>query len=273
MNVQFLIIDPQDSFCHPTKGELYVDGADKDMERLAVCIQSNIRNINDIHVTLDTHHELDVAHPLFWLNDKGEHPSPFTLISQKDVEQGVWNPFNPQMPSPPYGSLRDRMIHYTGQLEKNNRYVLNIWPPHCRIGTPGHNVSSIIMEQLRNWELSRYGMVDFVTKGSNLWTEHYSAVQADVPDPADPSTQLNTRLIQTLEQSDILVISGEASSHCVANSIRDISRDFGEDMMKKCILLTDCMSPVPGFEQLADDFFSDMIAKGMKTATTQTLSF
>jgi nicotinamidase-related amidase len=116
-------------------------------------------------------------------------------------------------------------------------------------------------------------MVDYVTKGSNLWTEHYSAVQADVPDPSDPSTQLNTGLIQTLEQADVLIMAGEASSHCVANSIRDISRDFGEDMMKKCVLLLDCMSPVPGFEQLADDFFADMTAKGMNTATTQTLKF
>jgi DNA-binding transcriptional ArsR family regulator len=44
-------------------------------------------------------------------------------------------------------------------------------------------------------EKENFKMVDFVTKGSNYWTEHYSAVQADVPDSQDPTTMLNTELI------------------------------------------------------------------------------
>ena len=32
--------------------------------------------------------------------------------------------------------------------------------------------------------------------GANPWTEHYSAVQADVPDPQDPATQLNRALVE-----------------------------------------------------------------------------
>ena len=30
-----------------------------------------------------------------------------------------------------------------------------------------------------------------LSKGENPWTEHYSAVLAEVPDPADEHTQLN----------------------------------------------------------------------------------
>jgi hypothetical protein len=44
-----------------------------------------------------------------------------------------------------------------------------------------------------------------VTKGSNMFTEHY-AVFADVPDPKDPSTQLNTPFI---EEADVIIFSGE----------------------------------------------------------------
>lgn len=266
--LEFLIIDPQNSFCHSTEGELFVPGADKDAERLAKLIDTLLYEIDDIHVTLDTHHELDVAHPIFWVNDKGEHPSPFTGISKEDVVTGAWKPFNPKLACPPHGTLLDRMIEYVTKLEENGRYQLTVWPPHCRIGTPGHNVIEPLREAFRKWELSRYAMISYVTKGSNIFTEHYSGVEADVPDPEDPTTHLNTELIQTLEKADLIVFSGEASSHCVANTIRDIVKNFGEETIKKCVLLEDAMSPVPGFEQFADDFFQEMIAKGMQIAKT-----
>jgi len=270
--LELLIIDPQNSFCDPHEGELYVPGAEKDMERLAKFVDRLLYDIYDLHVTLDTHHELDVAHPIFWVNNKGEHPQPFTQISHQDVINGVWTPFNSKLPCPPYGTLLDRMIHYVAKLEEGSRYQLTIWPPHCRIGTPGHNVYAPLRNTLQKWELSRYAMVDYVTKGSNVFTEHYSGVQADVPDPEDPTTHLNTRLIQTLEKADLIVFSGEASTHCVANTIRDIIKNFGAETIKKCILLEDAMSPVPGFEHLADEFFRDMKQQGMQIVKTTDFS-
>ena len=271
--LEFLIIDPQNSFCHPTKGELFVPGADKDVERLATLIDKLLSEIDDIHVTLDTHHELDVAHPIFWINDKGEHPAPFTGISKEDVLTGTWKPFNPELPCSPHETLLDRMVEYVTKLEENGRYQLTIWPPHCRIGTPGHNVAEPLREAFRKWELSRYATIDYINKGSNIFTEHYSGVQADVPDQEDPTTHLNTELIQTLEKADLIVFGGEASSHCVANTIWDIVKNFGEETVKKCVLLEDAMSPVAGFEQFADDFFQEMIAKGMQIAKTTSFQF
>lgn len=270
--LELLVIDPQNSFCHPTEGELYVPGADKDAERLAKLVDKLLYDIADIHVTLDTHHELDVAHPIFWVNSKGEYPAPFTGISKQDVINGVWTPFNSKLACPPYGTLLDRMIDYVTKLEESGRYQLTIWPPHCRIGTPGHNVVKPLREAFQKWELNRYAMVSYVTKGSNIFTEHYSGVQADVPDPEDPTTHLNTELIETLEKADIIVFSGEASSHCVANTIRDIVKDFGEDTLKKCVLLEDAMSPVPGFEQFADEFFQEMKDKGIQITKTTNFS-
>jgi hypothetical protein len=41
-----------------------------------------------------------------------------------------------------------------------------------------------------------------VTKGENPWTEHYSAVQAEVPDDDDPRTQLNRTADRRLDQAD-----------------------------------------------------------------------
>ena len=270
--VVLLIIDPQNSFCHPTEGELYVKGAEQDMGRLADLINRFSSVIDAIYVTLDTHHELDVAHPIFWRNAHGEHPAPFTPISKQDVLTGVWQPFDPHLPSPPFATLQERMVEYVIRLEQNGRYQLTIWPPHCRIGTPGHNVCEPLRAALRQWELSQYEMIHYIMKGSNQFTEHYSGIQADVPDPTDPSTQLNTDLIHALEQAEMLVFSGEASSHCVAHTVRDIVQHVQQETISKCILLKDAMSPVPGFDAFAEDFFQEMAARGMKMVTTADFS-
>jgi nicotinamidase-related amidase len=115
------------------------------------------------------------------------------------------------------------------------------------------------------WEQD-FSRVDYVTKGHNLWTEHYSAVQADVPDAEDPTTQLNTRLIDTLLSADQVLLSGQALSHCVANTVTDIADNFGNDNISKLVLIEDTSSPVDGFQHLADDFIKTMKARGMQTA-------
>jgi nicotinamidase-related amidase len=255
IKVDLLIIDPQNDFCDP-KGSLYVQGAEDDMTRLSELIKRTSGKLNDIHVTLDTHHLVDVAHPVFWKNSKGEHPVPFTTISLDDVKNGVWVTTLP--------SLQKRMLQYVEALANNNRYPLCIWPPHCLIGSSGHAVIPCVYEQLLEWEKS-FAMVDFVTKGSNLYTEHYSAVKADVPDPTDPSTQINTSLIQSLMKVDMIAIAGEASSHCLANTSLDIANEFGDDSyIKKMVLLKDCTSPVTGFEKLEEDFIKEMTQRGMQ---------
>jgi len=260
--IDLLLIDPQVSFCDPQKGELYVKGADKDMERLATMIKRVKSKIDDIHVTVDSHHYVDVAHPVFWKNSAGQNPSPFTIITSDDVRNGVWNPTNL--------SWRARMISYVESLEKGGKYPLCIWPPHCMIGSEGHNIYPVLFDALLEWEKD-FAMVDYVTKGSNVFTEHYSAIKAEVPDSQDPTTQINTRLINTLMEADVVVIAGEAGSHCLKNTVEDIALSFGDNSYtQKLVLLTDATSPVPGFEQQQEDFIKNMVAQGMQLSTTTT---
>jgi len=67
MKVDLLVIDPQVDFCIPGNA-LVVDGADQDMKRLAAMIDRIGDKIDDIHCTLDQHHLIDIAHPIFWMN-------------------------------------------------------------------------------------------------------------------------------------------------------------------------------------------------------------
>jgi nicotinamidase-related amidase len=128
-----------------------------------------------------------------------------------------------------------------------------------------------VSDALLAWEGKRFGVVDYVTKGSNIFTEHYSAVQADVPDPSDTTTMLNRPLLDMLSNSDVILIAGEALSHCVCSTITDTANSFGEENIKKFILLTDCSSSVSGFEQLGEDFVKDMTKRGMQLAKSTEL--
>jgi len=260
MKVHGLIIDPQQDFASPT-GALFVGGADDDMRRLAVMVDRLGDRVDDYHITLDSHRIVDVAHPIWWKNSAGENPAPFTIITLADLDAGRWTTANP-------GFFR-RSREYVKALEAGGRYPLCIWPEHCLIGSAGHNIAPNLLAALNRWERSVFGVLDIVTKGSNIWTEHYSAVKADVPDPEDPSTQINKSLIKTLMEADLVFIAGEALSHCVANTVRDIAGEFGDDSyVKKLVLITDASSSVTGFEAMGNDFVREMTGRGMQTATT-----
>ena len=259
-----LIIDPQNDFCAPQMGSLYVPGADQDMDRLTQMIDRLRSQLTDIHVTLDSHHLIDIAHPDFWRDSAGNPPPAFTQITADDLRQGRWMTRLP--------SARDRSLNYLETLEHQDRYPHTIWPPHCLIGSAGHNVYTPLFESLRRWEAERFALVDYVTKGSNLWTEHFSAVQAEVPDPMDPSTQINAHLMDTLEQADMILLAGEAGSHCLANTVRDIVKHFSApEYISKMVLLEDATSPVPGFESHQDHFIRDMRQMGMQITNTRDL--
>src|SRR5258708_37887474 len=93
-------------------------------------------------------------------------------------------------------------------------------------------------------------------------------MRAEVPDPEDPATQLNYRLIEALRDSDRVLIAGEAGSHCVANTVQDLVQYLGEGATR-LTLLTDAMSPVPGFEPLQEAFLADMMQRRPGFATTE----
>ncbi|MBC8139361.1 MAG: hypothetical protein H8F28_26085 [Fibrella sp.] len=261
MRVEGLIIDPQVDFCDGRKGTLYVAGADEDTRRLAAMVRRLGKRVDDYHVTLDSHRIVDVAHPIFWKDSTGRNPDPFTIITAADLDSGRWTTTNP-------GFFR-RTQDYVKKLEAGGRYPLCIWPYHCLIGSAGHNIMPELLTALNDWERENFALLDVVTKGSNIFTEHYSAVKADVPDPQDPTTQINKGLIKTLMECDLVFIAGQALSHCVANTVRDIANEFGDDTyVKKLVLLTDASSSVGGFEQLGNDFVREMTARGMQTSTT-----
>ena len=249
-NILF-IIDPQNDF-HPG-GSLGVPGAHEDSQRIANFIRSNRDAIDEIYVSLDSHHRIHIAHGVFWKNSLGEHPPPFTLIRNEDVAAKRWTPVDET--KQPYA------LEYTKALEEKGRFVLCIWPEHCLLGTNGHAVVPILNEALQEWVCQKMKTVAYVHKGMNCLTEMYSAIAAEVPVSDDPSTALNQALIESLHKADKLLFCGEAKSHCVNYTMRDIVAHWQKDP-SALVLLNDCTSAVPGFEEAAQVFEQDMRALG-----------
>lgn len=272
--LHLLVIDPQNDFCDlpeawqptdplsgkPLQPALPVAGAHADMLRVAELIERGREGFAAISVTLDSHHRWDIAHPTFWRDAAGGAVSPFTQITAAEVRAGKYAPRDPRALA--------RALAYLDALEAAGRYTLMVWPVHCEIGTWGHNVHAAVHAACSRWEDGAPGVVNVVSKGSNPWTEHYSAIRAEVPDAADDSTQLNRAFLDLLAQADRVYIAGEAGSHCVKATTEHIADNLPAGSLSKLVLVTDCMSPVAGFDAQYRDFVRDMAARGLQIANS-----
>lgn len=266
------------------RGALVVPGAEADMNRLAALIDRVGGKLDDITVTLDSHQRNGIERPSMYKRvSDGAAPGPFTILGiHSDRRRVVRFEANAQgltQTDEEYTTILPGMMHrggatgkgffgYLEALEARKRYPHVIWPNHCCVGSWGWGVVPNLDAALGRWELNERARINYVPKGNNPDTEHFSAVGAEVPDPRDPSTQLNTRLIQSLEEADIIALAGEARSHCLANSVRDVVSSFSNAAYaQKMVILTDATSDVPGFESFGTNFIKDMVALGAKTST------
>jgi nicotinamidase-related amidase len=254
VSTALLLIDPQNDFCDP-QGSLFVPGADADCARLASYIAHNAGGIDSVYITLDSHDYWNIAHPVFWKDAGGHEPKPFTVISGGALKNGDFAPRDE--------ALAGYVERYVSELEKKRRYQLVLWPPHCLLGSWGHCIQRDVLDAVRGWQTAKRKPVSFVLKGQNPLTEHYSAIEAEVPVNGDPATFANHRLLAELGKADAVIAAGEALSHCVAFTLRDIAAYTGAE---KITLLADCSSSVAGFEQAGKAFVEEMTARGMKRA-------
>ena len=266
--MHLLIIDPQNDFCDFPQGcqpggrretpALPVPGAHADMLRVADIIKRGGAGLSAVSITLDSHHRIDIAHPAFWMDASGQPVQPFTQITAADVAQGKYAPRDT-------GAL-PRTAAYLAALEAAGRYTLMVWPTHCEIGSWGHNVHADVRAAYNSWEEATLRSVTKVVKGANPWTEHYSAIEAEVPDEDDAGTQMNTGFIATLARADRVFITGEAGSHCVKATTEHIVAAWDPAQLSRLVLVLDCMSPVTGFEAQHDGFIRAMRERGVQLA-------
>jgi nicotinamidase-related amidase len=253
--VCLMMVDVQNSFCTPGF-ELFVGGrsgtgAVDDNRRLCQFIYRNLHAITQIVPTMDTHQAMQIFHALFWVNARGEHPAPYTLISEDDVTSGQWQ-FNPALGSGlglDEAYVQRHLLSYTRALNARSKYDLTIWPYHVLLGSIGHALVSAVEEAVFFHSVARYSQPRMQVKGDHPLTEHYSVLGPEVLDgpDGDPIAHKNTFLIEQLLQFDAVIIAGQAKSHCVAWTVDDLLADIlarDRRWAEKVYLLEDCTSPV-----------------------------
>ncbi|UCB49352.1 MAG: isochorismatase [Deltaproteobacteria bacterium] len=279
--VCLVAVDVQNTFCIPDF-ELFVGGrsgtgAIDDNRRLCEFIYRNLDVLSQIAPTMDTHQAMQIFHAIFLVNDKGDHPSPFTLISEEEIEEGLWK-LNPNLChslqiDEDYG--QQHLLKYSKTLKEGGKYDLTIWPYHAMLGGIGHALVSSFEEAAFFHTIARQSQPNFQIKGGNPLTEHYSVLGPEVTEGPNgkPIAEKNTTFIEQLLQFDAVLIAGQAKSHCVAWTIDDLLdaiRTQDMRLAEKVYLLEDCTSPVVitdviDYTDLANEAFQRFADAGMHT--------
>jgi nicotinamidase-related amidase len=250
MRTALVIIDPQNCFMDLPGAPLPVTGATDDMDRLTQLILRNCGVFEQIFISLDTHPLDHISHANRWIDAGGSHPDPFTVISYEDCLTGKWRAANED--------------DWWWQLE----YIRRLKRPH--VIWPVHG-------QMPTWEWGVYDPLDLgligenvmcVEKGMHRDVEQFGIFGAEVPFPDAPETDINHALIAEIDSYDRVIFAGEASSHCVMDSVKQFLEHMPSQDPTKVVLLKDCMSPVTGFEQLAADWLGKMDAVGVRVTTS-----
>jgi nicotinamidase-related amidase len=272
-----LAVDVQNTFCIPDF-ELFVagrsgTGAVDDNRRLCEFIYRNLGTITQIFPSLDTHHAMQVFHAIWLVDEHGDHPAPYTLISAEDIKAGRWriNTAVAKALGIDVDYAERHLAYYTQRLAEGGKYNLTIWPYHAMLGSIGHALVSAVEEAFFFHGIARHSQPDFQVKGNNPFTEHYSILGPEVTDGPDGDRLggKNTELIEKLHTFDAVVVAGQAKSHCMAWTIDDLLEEeaAGERLAERTYLLEDCTSPVvvPGVDYTdeADAAFERYAAAGM----------
>jgi nicotinamidase-related amidase len=265
-------IDCQIGFCVPG-ASLFVPGAVEDTRRTIGWLYANLDKITAMHFSMDTHRIFQIFHPAWWLNERGEHPKPFTPIRYEDVRSGAWKPI---------AHPRESM-EYCKKLESSGKYVLTIWPYHTLLGGVSHALVPALMEAAVFHAVVRKHQTHFETKGTHAMTENYSVLAPEVRELGGQAIgAFNAPFFKMLMDYDRIYVFGQAKSHCVLSTlcdIRDHIQATDPKLAEKVWILEDAMSPVPAppisplppeldFPRIADAAIEDFRKAGMRIVKT-----
>lgn len=262
--IALVLVDYQHDFVDPT-GTLAVPGAQADVARLLHWFYAHAARITTIYASLDTHLPHQIFFSEWWHNPRtGEHPQPFTPISVADITQGRWQ------------AVREAewSMHYARQLAEQAQKELMIWPHHTMQGTQGHMLVAPLSEAIAWHSAARQTQPSYITKGLTNRTEFYGIFGAEVPDPNDATSKLNTDLLNGVLSHDKVYIAGEAKSHCVLETARQLFAHANAHpaLIQRLHLLTDCTSsvqhPTIDFDALAENELAAMKSQGLQLVTS-----
>lgn len=266
--VHFLIVDMQVDFCHP-RGTLFVPGALEDIRRVIEFIYTHAERLTSISCSLDSHYPLQIFHAAWWADGDGNPPEPFTVITRQAVEQGKWRPlFEPEW-----------SVSYVEALQAKSKKELVIWPYHVPVGGVGNSLDPELWSALFWHSIARKAQPTWWIKGGIPGSEHYSVIQPEIDVPDHPQGRRNEALLRAVEEYDEFLVAGEASSHCVLETLADLVEEFRSrpEVLSKIFVLEDCTSPVEhpriDFATIARKKFGEFRKAGVQFVKSTEVKF
>lgn len=251
------LVDVQIDFVFPAPiGRLPVPNAVEDTCRTIEWLYRNVHNITHIAASLDTHMPFHIFFASWWKNAEGGHPAPYTVITAKEVYDGIWQPVTEV----------EWSRYYVETLETVGKKQLMIWPFHCMEGTDGRALVPSLSEAIMYHSGARMDQPTYLPKGTIAHTEFYSVVEPEVKYPEHPEGGLNTKFLQIVSEFDLIYIAGQARSHCVLETMNSLMRHFASqpDIIRKIRFLDDCTSSITGFEEVTERQIQQFQAKGVR---------
>ena len=263
--IALLLVDCQVDFCHPS-GSLYVPGALENISLLTSFIYKNLEHITTIIVTADSHMPQHIFFAPWWINEFGEYPEPFTIITYKDIIAHKWLPVIDTNSS----------IDYVKTLESMGKKQLCIWPCHCLIGSLGQKLMPILAEAIIYHSYMKTTNPIYMEKGTTAKSEYYGIFYPEVRIENHHQVEINTKLFDILLAHDKVYIAGQSKSHCVLETLKQIAfhdREKKTSLLKKIVLLDDCCSvikhPQIDFSSLIVPEYNVLQHQGLKMSSSK----
>jgi nicotinamidase-related amidase len=257
--IALLLVDCCVDFCHPT-GSLYIPGALENIQKTASFIYKNLERITTIIAVADSHMPHHIFFAPWWINEFGDHPESYTIISYQDIVNHKYIPTIDKKSS----------IQYVKTLEETGKKSLCIWPAHCLSGSLGQKIMPALSEAILYHSFMRTTNPIYMEKGATAMSEYYGIFYPEVPINNHHQVEINTKLFDVLMAHDRIYIAGQSKSHCVLETLKQIAlydKKHKTNLLKKNVLLDDCCSiikhPEIDFVQATKQSFDLLYEQGL----------
>lgn len=262
--VELMFIDNQVDFISP-QGNLPVDGAVEDTERLCRFIYKHMYNINRIRYTLDWHSSSHIFFPNAWVYGKdfsdvnGDHKAGeivlpgVTVITTDGISQGMFKTTLPNM---------NKAYTYVKKVEEAGD-ELRIWPYHCLANSRGASLDGELNNIVTFHSKIRKVNPMAYYKGQDQYSEQYGAMWAEY----SPQNTKRLDILNVFEDPSLtrIYLAGQAKSHCFLRTLQQAVIHFANrtDILRKIYVLEDCMSCIAGFEQITEQKMEEIKKLGV----------
>lgn len=181
----------------------------------------------------------------------------------------------------------DRLALDEGWNQVTAAGAIVLWFKHMHRFTQGATLDPLVMAVSMHHAFLRGGVAAepaFYMKGVSWRSDSLGVFESDFPIQDDPDAQPIPSMTQLMTGDrsrgvpgyDLVVVKGEAWTHCVLRAVqqgvKNLERSGHRRRIKDIVVLRDCCSAIPGFEEQAREEWRELQKVGVRIETTETFN-